>query len=283
MNSRRNFIRTGAIATAGLLSAGAYSLFKGEEKSKLKKFGFISGIAGEAMEADWKGTLKKAVDFGFSEIEGGSNFASSPEEFLNYCKETGIKPIAGGTSLDPLMKARQKFFDQQNELKMKFIVVYWPWLSGGPFKLDDCKKSVGILNELGSKAKNNGLQLLWHNHDKEFQEMENGLPFDYLMQYTDPKIVNCEMDIYWVKKGGGDPLEMLKKYPGRIKILHVKDMAPGPEQDFICPGSGIIDFGPIFLEAKNQGIQHYIVERDNEPDGIGCLKSSGEFLRNIRF
>jgi sugar phosphate isomerase/epimerase len=60
-------------------------------------------------------------------------------------------------------------------------------------------------------------------------------------------------------------------------------MAPGPEQDFICPGRGIIDFAPIFTEARKQKIQHYFVERDNEPDGMGCLQSSGEFLKNIRF
>ncbi len=254
-----------------------------KQKAELKNFGFISGIAGEAMKADWKGTLKQAVEFGFSEIEGGSNFAGSPQEFVNYCKEIGIKPIASGSSLDPMMKDPQKFFDDQNELGMKYIVCYWPWMEGPPFMLNDCKKSAEMLNELGAKAKANGLQLLWHNHDNEFHKMEEGFPFDYLMNHTDPKLVQCEMDIYWVKKGGGDPLAMLKKYNGRIPILHVKDMAPGADEDFICPGSGIIDFAPIFKEANKQGIEHYIVERDNEPDGIACLRSSGEFLRNIRF
>src|SRR5690606_8759603 len=102
----------------------------------------------------------------------------------------------------------------------------------------------------------------WHNHDKEFHAMENGLPFDYLMDNTDPDLVGCEMDIYWVKKGGSDPLEVLKKYKGRIPVLHVKDMAP--DEDFICPGRGIIDFASIFREAKKQGIIHYFVERDKE-------------------
>ena len=283
MTTRRNFLKTSAFATAGILSASPFLSFAAEGKSKLKNFGFISGIAGDALKADWKGTLKKAVEFGFTEIEGGSNYASSPKEFLSYCKEIGINPIASGSSLEPMMKEPQKFFDNQNELKMKYIVCYWPWMGGAPFKLDDCKKSAEMLNELGAKARQNGLQLLWHNHDNEFKEMEDGLPFDYLMKNTDPKLVKCEMDIYWVKKGGADPLKFLKKYAGRIPILHVKDMAPGPEQDFICPGSGIIDFAPIFKEAQKQGIEHYIVERDNEPDGIGCLKSSGEFLKNIRF
>ena len=111
--------------------------------------------------------------------------------------------------------------------------------------------------------------------------MEKGLPFDYLMENTDPELVNCELDIYWVKKGGGVPLATLKKYDGRIPVLHVKDMTS--EGDFICPGRGIIDFPSIFKEAKKQDIKHYIVERDNEPDGIGCLQSSAEYLKNLRF
>jgi len=283
MNTRRNFLKISAFATAGALMVNPFLTMAAEGKNKLKNFGFISGIAGEAMKADWKRTLKQAVEFGFSEIEGGSNHAGSPQEFLSYCKEIGIKPIAGALDFKTKIEDLNKGFDNLNELKMKYAVVYWPWMGGGPFMLDDCKKSAEILNELGTKTKQNGLQLLWHNHDKEFHKMEDGLPFDYLMKNTDPKLVQCEMDIYWVKKGGGDPLAVLKKYAGRIPVLHVKDMAPGPEQDFICPGRGIIDFVPIFAEARKQKIEHYFVERDNEPDGIGCLKSSGEFLRNIRF
>jgi sugar phosphate isomerase/epimerase len=113
--------------------------------------------------------------------------------------------------------------------------------------------------------------------------MEKGLPFDYLMEHTDKNLVTCEMDIYWVAKGGGDPQSVLKKYAGRIPVLHVKDMAPGPEKDFACPGSGIIDFPAIFREADTQGIEHYFVERDNVPDGLECLRTSGEYLRNLRF
>ena len=283
MNTRRNFIKSTLVAGVGAMVMNPLNSAGMKGTSKLKNFGFIAGIAGKELKADWKGTLKKAVEFGFTELEGGSNYADSPQEFLGYCKEIGIKPVASGSSLSPIMENPQKYFDEFNELKYKYMVVYWPWLVSGPFKLDDCKKSADLLNELGAKAKANGLKLLWHNHNKEFIEMEEGLPFDYMMQNTDPETVNCEMDIYWVKKGGGDPLEMLKKYSGRYRILHVKDMAAGPEQDFICPGSGIIDFKPIFKEAKKQGIEHYIVERDKEPDGIWCLESSGEFLSNLKF
>ena len=113
--------------------------------------------------------------------------------------------------------------------------------------------------------------------------MEQGLPFDFVMKNTDSDLVKCEMDIYWVKKGGADPLVMLKKYSGRFAILHVKDMAPGDAQDFACPGSGIIDFIPIFKEAESQEIGHYMVERDNVQDGLACLRSSAQYLKKLSF
>ncbi|MBT6763858.1 MAG: hypothetical protein HOA90_04925 [Prolixibacteraceae bacterium] len=90
MNTRRNFIRTGALATAGILSANPIFSYASEGKSQLKNFGFISGIAKSAMESDWRETLKKAVDFGFTEIEGGNNYANSPKEFVDFCTEIGI-------------------------------------------------------------------------------------------------------------------------------------------------------------------------------------------------
>lgn len=280
MNARRKFIKTSVLATSAV-TVSPFLSFAGEGKSKLKKFGFISGIAKEAMESDWIGTLEKAAEFGFTEIEGGTNYAKTPQEFLKVCKNLGFSPIAGSIDFKEKDEELKKSFNRINQFEQEFVITYWPWYGGAPFSLEDCIKSVERLNYLGVKAKEHGLKLLWHNHDKEFSEMEEGLPFDYLMKHTDSKLVNCEMDIYWVKKGGGNPLEMLKKYTGRIPILHVKDMAA--DSDFICPGSGIIDFAPIFKEAKKQDIEHYIVERDNEPDGIGCLRSSGEYLKNLRF
>lgn len=281
MSNRRTFLKKGAVATAGLIFANPLLSLAAKGNARLKNFGFISGIAGEAMKADWKGTLKKAAELGFTEIEGGSNHASSPQEFLSYCKEVGIKPVLSGIDFKKTGSELQAEFDKINALNMKYAVTYWPWLGGGPFMLEDCKKSAEMLNEVGTVAKENGIKLLWHNHDKEFHAMEKGLPFDYLMENTDPDLVACELDIYWVKKGGGDPLEVLKKYKGRIPVLHVKDMAP--DEDFICPGRGIIDFATIFREAKKQSIKHYFVERDNEPDGMGCLRSSAEYLKNLRF
>ncbi len=282
MITRRSFLTTSATAAASLLLMNQ-QLLASAGKNKLKNLGYISGIIGKELNGNWKSILKQTVDFGFTEIETGKYLGDSATGFLAYCKEIGMKPIAGGISFTDKEDELKKKLDSLAELNLKYAVNYWPWLTGGPFKLEDCKKSAEMLNNLGEACKKRGLTLCWHNHDKEFIAMEEGMPFDYLMAHTDKNLVKCEMDIYWVAKGGTDPLTLLKKYAGRIPILHVKDMAPGEAKDFECPGSGIIDFPSIFREASEQKIAHYFVERDNVVDGMACLKSSGAYLKNLKF
>ena len=281
MITRRRFIAGSAAAmTLTIFPSNLISCTGG---TKLKNFGFISGIIGKELEGDWKKTLEQVHEYGYTEIETGNYLGESVESFVSFLKHTGLTPVAGGIDFSASDDDLRKSFTLINNLQMKYAVVYWPWSTGGPFNLEECKKSADRLNYLGRDCKNHGLTLCWHNHNLEFTPMETGLPFDFLMNNTDKNLVFCELDLYWVKKGGGDPLNVLKKHSGRFPILHVKDMAPGDAMDFECPGSGIIDFPALFREAYNQDIKHYMVERDNVQDGMACLRSSAEYLRNVVF
>jgi sugar phosphate isomerase/epimerase len=281
MITRRKFI-TGSAALA-IAATLAPDIFAAISSKKLGRIGFIEGIIDKELKGDWKAVLRQTVKYGYSEIEIGRFMGESAKTFLKDCGEIGIKPIAGGAVFSKDMSEVNKSLDKLNELDLKYAVLYWPWLVGGPFKLEDCKITSDILNKIGEACKKRGLILCWHNHDKEFIPMEEGLPFDWLMNHTDKNLVKCELDIYWVKKGKADPVDFLKKYRDRYPILHIKDMAPGPEMDFACPGSGIIDFPSVFSEAAAQGIEHYFVERDNVINGMECLKSSADYLKNIIF
>ena len=281
MISRRKFFKGSFAAIAVAAITPDFSLMPGREK--LKNIGFISGIIDKELKGDWKSVLKKTAEFGYTEIETGEFLGDSAEGFLSFCKEIGLTPVAGGINFTDPRDKILKSLDLIKSLKMKYAVAYWPWYTGGPFTLADCIKSADQLNNIGSICKENGLTFCWHNHNKEFTPMERGLPYDFLMAHTDKDLVKCEMDIYWVVKGGADPLQMLKKYSGRFVILHVKDMALGAEQDFECPGSGKIDFPSIFREAKSQGINHFMVERDNVQDGMECLRSAADYLKNLNF
>ena len=125
---------------------------------------------------------------------------------------------------------------------------------------------------LGKKAKKAGLKLLYHNHDFEFMPDENGVvTIDYLLENTDPKIVNFQMDLYWVTKAGADPVAYFKKYPGRFKIWHVKDM--DDEGRFAPVGNGNIDFARILAQKEVSGMKHYMVEQDMTFDGLQPLEA----------
>jgi sugar phosphate isomerase/epimerase len=283
MITRRKFIQTATAGAAAAFAVNPLHALGIEGTRKLGNIGFIEGIVGKELEADWKSTLIETVKYGFSEIEIGRFLGDSAKSFLNFCSETGIKPVAGGTVFSKNMDEVKKSLSELNVLGLKYAVIYWPWLGGGPFKLEDCKISAEMLNRIGQECKKHELILTWHNHDKEFKAMEEGLPFDYLMNNTEKDLVKCELDIYWVKKGLADPVQILRRYKNRCPLLHIKDMAAGPKMDFACPGSGIIDFAAVFSEAADQGIAHYFVERDNVVNGLECLKTSGEYLKNLRF
>lgn len=283
MFTRRKFVQTLiAGAASGIVFEPVFTI-NSTGGRKLKNLGYIEGIIGKELEGAWNAILRETVKYGYTEIEIGKFRGKSAKTFIEDCSEIGIRPIAGGTVFSKKMDELKKSLDDLNAMELKYAVIYWPWLVGGPFKLEDCKNTVEILNITGEVCKKQGLVLCWHNHNKEFISMEEGLPFDYLMNNTDKNLVKCELDIYWVQKGGADPVNILKKYRDRYCILHIKDMAPGPKRDFACPGSGIIDFPSVFSEAADQGINHYFVERDNVVNGMECLKTSAEYLKKISF
>jgi len=280
--NRRNFIRQTTLAAAGILAAP--SLFAQLSARKLPAMGFISGIVSNFLKEDWKGTLASLAAMGYNEMEGGWNLGSSPQEMLQYCKSLGIRPVAGGLGLVQLLEDTRKHIDRALECENEFLVCYWPWLDGADnITVEQCRQSADTLNKIGEMCKKSGLKFCWHNHDKEFlKDTGQGLPFDLLMKWVDPELVSVELDIYWVKKGGADPLETLKKYAGRYTILHLKDMDNETDRSFACPGDGIIDFEPILKVALDQGIKHYFVERDGETDGINCLQNSANYLQQLK-
>ena len=156
--------------------------------------------------------------------------------------------------------------------------------SGENKKLDDFKKAAEDLNNLGRLCKKNGLRLAMHIHDKEFVPVK-GFKWGYevLLKETDPAKIVMLLDLYCVTKGGGDPIQLLKNYPDRFELFHVKDMDTTPQKSFTCPGYGSIDFKKIFAQAKKINIKHYIVEIDETAKPITCIQDIISCLKKIRY
>ena len=105
-----------------------------------------------------------------------------------------------------------------------------------------------------------------------------------LLAETDPTLVRFEMDLYWITRGGKDPLGYFAKYPGRFPLLHVKDMTPAPDKGFADLGKGVIDFKRIFRRAGQAGAKHYFYEQDVTPGpAFDSAKAGYEYLKQLRF
>ena len=98
---------------------------------------------------------------------------------------------------------------------------------------------------------------------------------------TDPELVKMEMHLYWITKGGQDPVAYFDRHPGRFPLVHVKDMDRRGEIADV--GSGTIDFARIFARSETAGIRHYLVEHDNSSSPIESISASYRFFRRLRF
>jgi len=242
-------------------------------------------------------TLKQVSDEGYAYIEAasyndGEFYGLSPEDFKSLLASMNLKPVSTHQGSVTLDNADQMIADVKAAGFTYFVVPVPPM---GMFTFDretmtmgmngTAKELLDILNVLGEKCHEAGLQLLYHNHDFELKKNENNVAIlDYLLENTNPKYVNFQMDIYWVTKAGVDPVDYFKKYPGRFVIWHVKDM--DKKGRFAPVTHGIIDFKRILAQKDLSGMKFYMVEQDMTFDGLSPLEAihlSHKGLKSIGF
>jgi len=129
-----------------------------------------------------------------------------------------------------------------------------------PDNLKDLKTYCDYFNAVGKKCLENGIEYGYHNHSHEFNKVEDQVVYDFMIENTDPQYVFFEMDVYWAVMGRAYPVEYFRKYPGRFKLLHIKD-------HYELGESGMVGFDAIFKNADVAGLQHYIVEIEGFPTG----------------
>lgn len=269
-------------------------------ETKISKDSNFGGLAlytvRDEMGDDAKATLKKIVTIGYKNIEAagykdGKYYDMAPEDFKTYLKELNLVPISTHQSSVTLDNAAMEMAAAKAAGFEYFVVPIPPM---GLFTFNDATKEMGmtggaenlanILDQLGEKANDAGLKLLYHNHDFEFKKDKDGVvPIEYLLENCNPDYVNFQMDLFWVTKAGADPLAYFEKYPGRFKIWHVKDM--DKEGKFAPVGDGTIDFNRILAQKEQSGMEYYMVEQDQTFDiaPLEAIKISHKGIKTIGF
>lgn len=238
-------------------------------------------------------TLARIKELGITELEGGAR-GMDRQEFKKLLKEHGLKIVASGAGFDRIQHrdSIQKVIDNAKDLGATYVVCYWIPHEGDNFTFADMKAAVEVFNEAGRIFKENGLSFCYHPHGYEFRGYEDGKGtlFDYMMDNTNPEYVNYQMDVFWIKNPGQDPVALLKKYPARWKMLHLKDRRhgtpnnPNGRQDVetnVVLGTGDVGIAEIMKTAHELGIRHCFIE-DESSRALEQVPESLKYLRSLK-
>lgn len=284
MSNRRDFLKTAAAFTAATMIAPMAAC-----SPKKKTIGLQLYTVRDKIQQNVKSTLEKVAQIGYNSVEAAgynvndSSFYGMPlKEFTSLLNSLGLTLNSSHTVFE--LDAADKVIGDAAAAGAKYIV--YPYLAD-QFRsdLDGWKMSAEKFNKMGEIAKKNGIQFGYHNHNFEFVETDGQIPYDLLVSQTDPSLVTFEMDLYWVNRGGQNPIDYFKKYPGRFQLWHVKDMVKTDDMFFAPVGTGRIDFQAIFAEKKSSGMKYFFVEQDSfkDMDPFESIEISYKYLNQANF
>lgn len=259
----------------------------------------------EAMEKDMDAALKAVKEMGYDYVEFAGYFGKSAEEIRAILDKYDLEPVSVHQGIDLLEKEGKSAVDYLSTLGVKYCAI--PWYKVDEFH-NNWDETVEKFKNVSNLLRKGGIQLMYHNHDSEFQKIDGEYILDKLYSTIPNDMLMPEFDTCWVHYAGENPAEYLKKYNGRIQVLHLKDfvcekLGGGPvyalidENDneikkgsmeengfkFVPVGSGIQDFPAILKTAEEAGVMYLIVEQDKsvDRDPMEAAKMSREYLRTL--
>jgi sugar phosphate isomerase/epimerase len=300
MHTRRSFLKTTTVYSAGILAAPALSSFRPFASPAI---GLQLYTVRDQMGKDPAATLAKVAAIGYNSVEGAT-YNSGDEKFYGMdartfggvLKNNGIimrschyrlgEDARGATLTNGVYKGTilhdwDKAVEDAHTLGLHYMIC--GWLSEAERgTLEHYKKLAAEFNKAGEKCKKAGIQFCHHNHDFEFAAQGGKYPYDILLSETDPNLVKMELDLYWATKAGQDPVKIFEAHPGRFPLWHLKDMDKTAAHSFTEVGNGTIDFKRIFAHKATAGLKYWFVEQDQCPGSPfdSIAKSLGYLKQN---
>ncbi|MCD4769592.1 MAG: sugar phosphate isomerase/epimerase [Bacteroidales bacterium] len=255
---RRNFIKRTAYASTAIAFIPSFAC-----SSPIKKTGLILYTVRDDMNNNPEGTLDKIAEIGFNWLEAanyanGQFYKMKPSEFRQKVESRGMTLISSHNRLSS--ENVDEVVNAAAEAGLKYLVM--PSLPGSWMEsLDGYKEAADFLNMAGEKCKSMGMKVGFHNHSIEFVPIDGQIPYDLMVENTDPDFVTFELDLAWIIAGGQKPEDYFNKYPGRFELLHIKDLSEDKKDATL--GEGTIDFVPIFEHVSTAAMKYFFIEQDN--------------------
>ncbi|RZQ59691.1 sugar phosphate isomerase/epimerase family protein [Amycolatopsis suaedae] len=280
--TRRGFLRLAA--TAGV-AAGVATVLPGtasaEPLTSVPKghIGIQLYTVRSLMTGDPQGTLNALGRIGYATVGVSGLYGHTPRAFRAMLDNAGLRAVLTHTSWDAMRADVDKEIETARVLGVRYLVV--PSLPGSLRTVAGYTQVAAAFSRWGIAARSAGLKFLFHNHGVDFMTVDGKVLYDILVEQTDARFVNFELDLYWIIQGGYDPVSYFERYPGRFPVYHVKDMAPNGSFEDV--GYGTIDFPRIFRRYRESGILEYVVEHDQPKDPLASAARSYGYLSTVRF
>lgn len=236
--------------------------------------GVVSYSFRDAFAKDVPGTLDAVKAMGITDIEFSSLFGKSAAELRSLLDERGMTCSSYGVAYGDLVDKTDEVGQIAKTLGASYVRVAWIPHDSTGFREAVALKAAADFNTAGKLLKKKyGVLFCYHNHGYEFAAYGKGTYFDLLAAKTNPKYVGFEMDILWVYFPGKDPVDLLKKYPKRFYLMHLKDLKPGIARNPVggtsgdnnVPlGQGQLDMPAILKTAQQVGVKKYYIEDESD-------------------
>jgi sugar phosphate isomerase/epimerase len=241
-------------------------------------------------KTDIPGTLDTIRKMGITKLEGDDSYGLSHSEFKKMLDDRKLKVISVSGDFSKLQTDLYTIIGNAKTYGAKYVVCFSIPHNGNEFTIDDARKAVEVFNTAGKALREKGLNLCYHPHGFEFRPYESGTLFDYIATKTNPQYLNFEMDVFWVKHPGQDPVALLEKYAGRFPLMHLKDRKPGTPgnqngqadvETNVVLGQGDVGIGEIMKVARKYGVKHFFIE-DESSRSLSQVPQSLSYLKSLK-
>ena len=232
----------------------------------------------ELTKLDFEGVIRKVAAMGYDGVEvaglEGTTLAAATALF----QELGLT-VVGAHMPFPIGAKKDEILDTNAAFGCKYMIVAQIG-SDDTKDMDAIKGLCARANEAQANAKERGMTVMLHNHWWEYAELEGKLVVDHMLEFLDPEIM-LELDTYWIKVAGQNPVERVVKMGQRSPVLHIKDGTGIRENSNRVVGTGIMDV-PALLKAGGANTKWWIMEADlMDGDPYEFVRKSCEYMKGL--
>ena len=261
--SRRDFLYRTALGAAGMAMLTP-SVMSAAGKGKIP-VGLELYSLRDQCKTDLPGMLKAVAKIGYKGVEFAGYHGRTAKELRQMLDDNGLVACGTHTPFETIQPAKlEETIEFNRVIGNKFLII--PWMEGKSAK--EWEEKAVLFNEVAGKVKSHGMFVGYHAHAHDFTKFGDISAWDIFFGKTGPEVV-MQLDTSNCLEGGANPVEVLKKYPGRARTIHCKSNGGGPEA---VMGEDKVDWAAVFEFCETKGgTEWYVVEHESSKDPLDAV------------